>query len=92
MMMTHPTNDITNDNDDDGDDDASADGLDGFEETLLHEASTGRILEGLNSNLFVVMNDGSLRTAGISEGAYPGSTREAVLRLAARERVARKEG
>ena len=56
----------------------------GFEETLLHEAGTDRVLEGLNSNLFVVMRDGSLRTAGVGEGAYPGSMREAVLRLAER--------
>lgn len=53
-----------------------------FEETLLHEAGTDRVLEGLNSNLFVVMRDGSLRTAGVSEGAYPGTVRAAVLELA----------
>ena len=52
------------------------------EETLLHEAGTDRVLEGLNSNLFVVFSDGSLRTAATSEGAYPGSMREAVLGLA----------
>ena len=53
-----------------------------LEETLLHEGKTDKVVEGLNSNLFVVMNDGSLRTAGVSEGAYPGSVREAVLKLA----------
>ena len=62
---------------------AEGDGTSGsFEETLLHEARSDRVLEGLNSNLFVVMRDGSLRTAGVHEGAYPGSVREAVLRLA----------
>ena len=49
---------------------------------MLHEAHSDRVLEGVNSNLFVVMRDGSLRTAGLSEGAYPGSIREAVLLLA----------
>ena len=53
-----------------------------LEETLLHEGKTDKVVENLNSNLFVVMNDGSLRTAGVSEGAYPGSVREAVLKLA----------
>lgn len=58
-----------------------------FEETLLHEASTDRVIEGLNSNLFAVMRDGSLRTAGVGEGAYPGSVREAVLELARESRL-----
>ena len=49
------------------------------EDTLLHEAGTDRVLEGLNSNLFVVRSDGSLRTAATSEGAYPGSVRDVVL-------------
>lgn len=55
----------------------------GFEETLLHEATTDCVLEGLTPNLFVVRaSDGSLRTAGVGEGAYPGSVREMVLHLA----------
>ena len=54
----------------------------GLEETLLHEQRTEHILEGLNSNLFVVMADGTLHTAGVGQGAYAGSVREIVLRLA----------
>jgi branched-subunit amino acid aminotransferase/4-amino-4-deoxychorismate lyase len=52
------------------------------EETLLHEAATDRVIEGLTSSLFVVGADGALRTASAAEGAYMGSTRAAVLRLA----------
>ena len=58
----------------------------GYEETLLHERTTDRVIEGLGSNLFVVEDVGGgpmLRTAAVSEGAYPGSVRDAVLRLAA---------
>ena len=62
---------------------------DGFEELLMvlrgssgAEDDVHRVIEGLNSSLFVVGRDGSLRTAGLDDGAYPGSIREAVLRLA----------
>lgn len=61
---------------------------DGFEELLMvlrgsrGAESEHRVIEGLNSNLFVAGCDGTLRTAGLDEGAYDGSVREAVLRLA----------
>jgi len=59
------------------------------EETLLHEAGTDRVVEGLNSNLFVVMADGSVRTASAAEGAYTGSMRQAVLALLAGQVIER---
>jgi len=74
--LIHPTLDVTWDPE--------------LEETLLHEATTDLVVEGVNSNLFVMMADGSLRTAGIGEGAYPGSVREAVLDLARRQPSARR--
>jgi len=52
-------------------------------ELLLHEHATDRVIEGLNSNLFVVSTDGCLRTASEAEGAYPGSVRGLLLQLAA---------
>lgn len=52
-------------------------------ELLLHEHATERVIEGLNSNLFVVSTDGCLHTASEEEGAYPGSVRGLLLQLAA---------
>lgn len=51
------------------------------EERLLRDHHD-RIIEGLNSNFFVVCGEGKLWTAAEEEGAYGGSVRAAVLRLA----------
>jgi branched-subunit amino acid aminotransferase/4-amino-4-deoxychorismate lyase len=61
---------------------ASASLRKGIDEALLHDERTDRVIEGLTSNLFVVDGGNVLWTASAAEGAYLGTVRAAVLRLA----------